>query len=206
MSVLRPLIIRTLTMIGVFFVVMLMLVLTLGLTGYSDRILKAVVGEQLRAERTSLAETIRDPDQLEKVLADRQTEFEAFYGLDKPWWVRLPGMVLRVMTLDLGEARNLRSFEGSNSRGRYCAGAAAQYHALTHHLTLDHRDDWLNLWRLHGDPSRHLAGSFHVGLCGCLLCHSHLVDRDFADSVAFRALARVAFGRHVQYTATDCSG
>ncbi|MEZ4680738.1 MAG: ABC transporter permease [Caldilineaceae bacterium] len=28
--------------------------------------------------------------------------------------VRLPGMVLRVMTLDLGEARNLRSFDGSN--------------------------------------------------------------------------------------------
>ena len=34
MSLLRPLAIRTLTMIGVFFVVMLMLVLTLGLTGY----------------------------------------------------------------------------------------------------------------------------------------------------------------------------
>ena len=114
MSLLRPLALRSLTMIGVFFVVMLMLVLTLGLTGYSDRILTAVVGEQLRAERTSLAETIRDPDQLEKVLKDREKEFAAFYGLDRPWWVRLPGMVLRVMTLDLGEARNLRSFEGSN--------------------------------------------------------------------------------------------
>jgi len=114
MSILRPLAIRTLTMIGVFFVVMLMLVLTLGLTGYSDRILNAIVGEQLRAERTALAETIRDPDELERVLAERRVEFEAFYGLDRPWWVRLPGMVMRVMTLDLGEARNLRSFEGSN--------------------------------------------------------------------------------------------
>ncbi|MEZ4864368.1 MAG: ABC transporter permease [Caldilineaceae bacterium] len=114
MSLLRPLLIRASTMIGVFFVVMLLLVLTLGLTGYSDRILNAVVSEQLRAERTSLAETIRDPDQLEKVLADRKKEFEAFYGLDRPWWVRLPGMVERVMLLDLGEARNLRSFEGSN--------------------------------------------------------------------------------------------
>lgn len=114
MSILRPLAIRTLTMIGVFFVVMLMLVLTLGLTGYSDRILNAVVGEQLRAERTALAETIRDPDELERVLEERRIEFEAFYGLDRPWWVRLPGMVLRVMTLDLGEARNLRSFDGSN--------------------------------------------------------------------------------------------
>lgn len=114
MSILRPLLLRTFTMIGVFFAVMLMLVLTLGLTGYSDRILAAVVGEQLRAERTALAETIRDPDQLERVLAERQVEFEAFYGLDRPWWVRLPGMVWRVMRLDLGEARTLRSFDGSN--------------------------------------------------------------------------------------------
>lgn len=114
MSLLRPLAIRAVTMIGVFFVVLLLLVLTLGLTGFSDRILNAVVGEQLRAERTSLAETIRDPEEIERVLSERKTELEAFYGLDTPWYLRLPGMVLRVMTLDLGEARNLRSFDGSN--------------------------------------------------------------------------------------------
>jgi peptide/nickel transport system permease protein len=114
MSLLRPLALRALTMIGVFFVVLMLLVLTLGLTGFSDRILSATVGEQLRAERTSLAETIRDPDELERVLAQRKTELEAFYGLDTPWYFRLPGIVLRVMTLDLGEARNLRSFDGSN--------------------------------------------------------------------------------------------
>lgn len=114
MSILRPLLIRALTMIGVFFVVLLLLVLTLGLTGFSDRILNAVVGEQLRAERTALAEKIRDPDALEKTLTERRKEFEAFYGLDTPWYLRLPGTVLRVLTLDLGEARNLRSFDGSN--------------------------------------------------------------------------------------------
>ncbi len=114
MSILRPLLIRALTMIGVFFVVLLLLVLTLGLTGFSDRILSAVVGEQLRAERTALAEKIRDPDALEKTLTERRKEFEAFYGLDTPWYLRLPGTVLRVLTLDLGEARNLRSFDGSN--------------------------------------------------------------------------------------------
>ncbi len=114
MSILRPLLIRALTMIGVFFVVLLLLVLTLGLTGFSDRILSAVVGEQLRAERTALAEKIRDPDALEKTLVERRKEFEAFYGLDTPWYLRLPGTVFRVLTLDLGEARNLRSFDGSN--------------------------------------------------------------------------------------------
>jgi peptide/nickel transport system permease protein len=114
MSLIRPLAIRALTMIGVFFVVMVLLVLTLGLTGFSDRILSAVVGEQIRAERTSLAEKITNPDELEKTLKARQAELEVFYGLNTPWYLRLPGTVLRVLTLNLGEARNLRSSDGSN--------------------------------------------------------------------------------------------
>ncbi len=114
MSLLRPLALRALTLVGVFFVVLLMLVLTLGLTGYSDRILSATVGEQIRAERSSLAQKIINPDELEKTLKDRQTELERFYGLDRPWYYRLPGTVGKVLTLDLGEARNLRSSDGSN--------------------------------------------------------------------------------------------
>ena len=101
-------------MVGVFFLVLLLLVLTLGLTGFSDRILSATIGEQLRTERTALAETIRDPDEMEKVLEKRREELEIFYGLHTPWYYRLPRTVLRVLTLDLGEARTLRSFEGSN--------------------------------------------------------------------------------------------
>jgi peptide/nickel transport system permease protein len=95
-------------------VVLFLLVITLGLTGYSDRILSATIGEQLRVERTALAETIRDPDELERVLEARRRELESFYGLDTPWYTRLPQTVVRVLTLDLGEARTLRSFEGSN--------------------------------------------------------------------------------------------
>ena len=114
MSLFRPLLLRSLTMVGVFFVVLLLLVLTLGLTGFSDRILAATIGEQLRAERTALAETIRDPDEMEKVLEKRREELEIFYGLRTPWYYRLPRTVLRVLTLDLGEARTLRSFDGSN--------------------------------------------------------------------------------------------
>lgn len=114
MSILRPLAARAITLAVVFFVVLFLLVVTLGLTGFSDRMLGAVVGEQLRAERTALAETIRDPDELERVLEARSAELNAFYGLDTPWYFRLPQTVLRVLTLDLGEARTLRSFKGSN--------------------------------------------------------------------------------------------
>jgi len=68
MSFLRPLITRALTMVGVLVVVQVLVVVTLGATGYSDRMLNAVIGEQIRALRPTLAETIRDPDQLELAL------------------------------------------------------------------------------------------------------------------------------------------
>lgn len=114
MSILRPLLTRALTLAGVFFAVLLLLIVTLGLTGFADRMLNAVVGEQLRAERTALAQTIRDPEQLEQVLEARQRELRTFYGLDRPWTARLPQTLLRVLTLDLGEARTLRNAKGSN--------------------------------------------------------------------------------------------
>ena len=114
MSRLRPLIVRILTMLAVLLVVQILVVVSLGATGYSDRMLQAVIGEQLRGIRTGLAETIRDPDELERTLDARRQELERAYGLDRPWFVRLPGMVMRVLTLDLGEARTLRSFTGSN--------------------------------------------------------------------------------------------
>lgn len=113
-SLLRPLLVRALSLFGVLLVVLVLLVISLGATGYSDRILVAQVGEELRALRTSLAETIRDPDAVEEALAARRQELESAYGLDRPWYERMPGMVVRVLTLDLGEARTLRSFEGSN--------------------------------------------------------------------------------------------
>lgn len=99
---------------GVLLAVLVLLVMSLGATGYSDRILTAIVGEEMRGLRTSLAETIRDPAELEAALAVRREELERAYGLDQPWYARLPGMVGRVLTFDLGEARTLRSTEGSN--------------------------------------------------------------------------------------------
>ena len=114
MSILRPLAIRALTLIGVLFAVLLLLVVTLGATGFSDRLLKAQVGEEIRGLRTGLAQTIRDPQELERTLAARRVELERFYDLDKSWVQRLPDTVFRVMTLDLGDARTIKSFDGSS--------------------------------------------------------------------------------------------
>jgi peptide/nickel transport system permease protein len=105
--------VRGVTLIGVLLVVLVLLVVVLGATGFSDRMLTAIVSEDMRGLRQDLAQSIRDPDRLEETLALRRQDLETFYGLDRPWYNRLPGMVLRVITLDLGEARTLRSFEGS---------------------------------------------------------------------------------------------
>lgn len=114
MQSLRPLVARGLLLFGVLVSVQVLVVISLGATGYSDRMLQAVIGEQLRGIRPALAETIRDPDQLEEALRAQRQELEQAYGLDRPWFYRMPGMVMRVFTLDLGEAHTLRSFTGSN--------------------------------------------------------------------------------------------
>ena len=113
MALARTLGIRALSLLGVLLAVLVLLVVTLGATGFSDRMLEAVVNEEVRGLRTTLAQSIRDPDELERTIAARRGELEAFYGLDRPWYHRLPATVWRVLTLDLGSARTLRSFSGS---------------------------------------------------------------------------------------------
>lgn len=104
---------RALSLFGVLIVVLFMLVVALGATGFSDRILGAIVNEEMRGIREGLAQTIRNPDELEQVLNTQREEREKLYGLDKKWHQRLPDMLWRLMVLDLGEARTLRSFDGS---------------------------------------------------------------------------------------------
>lgn len=115
MNVVRPLAIRALTLFGVLVAVLALLVISLGATGFSDRLLDAQVNEELRGYRQSLALTVKDPAQLEQAVADRKVELERFYGLDDPWWKRLPPEVFRVLRLDLGDARSLRTASGSNN-------------------------------------------------------------------------------------------
>ena len=109
----RALAVRAATLIGVLLAVLVLLVVVLGATGFSDRILEAVLDEQIRGIRTGLSQTIRDPDELERTLTAQREQLEEFYGIHTPWYSRLPDTVFRVLTLDLGEARTLRSFDGS---------------------------------------------------------------------------------------------
>ncbi|HEX77516.1 MAG TPA: ABC transporter permease [Dehalococcoidia bacterium] len=114
MSLATTLALRGFTLFCVLLVVLLLVVITLGATGFSDRMLQATISEEMRGLRQSLAQTIRDPDQLEQVLHSRHQQLIDYYHLDKPWYFRLPNTVSQVLTLDLGEARTMRSFKGSS--------------------------------------------------------------------------------------------
>ena len=113
-SLLRPILVRAASLGVVLVIVLFLLVLTLGATGYSERIMSAQVNEELRALRTSLSRTITDPEAVEAALDAREAELNASYGLDREWYERLPGVVGQVLTFDLGEARSIRSSDGSN--------------------------------------------------------------------------------------------
>src|SRR4051812_40540446 len=98
-SILRPLVIRAVTLFAVLIAVLVLLVVSLGATGFSDNLLKAQVNEELRGFRIAQSQTIKNPDELEKAVADRKVELDRFYELDKPWWNRLPPQVWRVLKL-----------------------------------------------------------------------------------------------------------
>lgn len=110
----RKFVYRAAGMAITFFVFLALLGVLLGATGFSDKILTGVINEELRGVRQALSQTIRDPEELERVLRIKQEELESLHGLDKPWVVRIPKTMSRVITLDLGEAKTLRSFSGSN--------------------------------------------------------------------------------------------
>jgi peptide/nickel transport system permease protein len=116
-SLLRPILVRAASLGAVLVIVLFLLVTLLGATGYSDDILEAQIGEEIRVLRTGLSETVTDPDAVEGIIATRRAELEESYGLDEPWWVRLPAVVGSVLVFDLGEARSIRAADGSNDVG-----------------------------------------------------------------------------------------
>ena len=65
MALARTLGLRAATLLGVLLTVLVLLVVMLGSTGFSDRILTAVINEEIRGLRTAQATQSRDPDALE---------------------------------------------------------------------------------------------------------------------------------------------
>jgi peptide/nickel transport system permease protein len=113
----RLLALRALSLFGVLLAVLLLLVVVLGATGFSDDNLRALVGEEVRAYRQNQVQRARSPAELEASVEEYRVILENSYGLNQPWYTRLPSTVWRVLRLDLGESRSMRTAEGSRDVG-----------------------------------------------------------------------------------------
>ncbi len=109
----RNLLIRGLSLLMVVIITLLLMNVVLGATGYSDRMLNALITDQVRIYRQGLAQTIQDPAELQRIVEDYREILIESYGLNKPWPLRLPQMIWRVLTFDLGNAKNAQTFKGS---------------------------------------------------------------------------------------------
>lgn len=105
---------KVVSLIIAFIIFLVLLQVVLGATGFSDKILESLVNEEVRQTRQALAQTIRDPDELEGAIRAVEEDLRSLHGIDRPWYTRLPESTIRVLTFDLGEARTLRSFSGSS--------------------------------------------------------------------------------------------
>ncbi|RLF99517.1 MAG: ABC transporter permease [Thaumarchaeota archaeon] len=113
MGVLKAILVRGISLACVVLTVLFLLVIVLGLTGVSDRILTSMAEQTLLEIQKSLMMKIHDPEALEEAMKVQRKLIYASYGLDKPWYLRIPEMVWRVAIFDLGRTRMIRGFTGS---------------------------------------------------------------------------------------------
>ncbi|MCS6783881.1 MAG: ABC transporter permease [Candidatus Caldarchaeum sp.] len=109
----RTLAFKAITLGLVLVAVLLLTSAILGVTGVSDKILMSIVNEEVRGFRQSVSRTITDPDALNRAVKEYEEQLIRSYGLDRPWYLRLGDMVVRIIFLDLGNAKNIQSFAGS---------------------------------------------------------------------------------------------
>lgn len=109
----RSLLMKALSLLMVVIITLLLMNVILGATGYSDRMLGALVNDQVRIYRQGLLATITNQEEITRIVAEYEATLRTAYGLDKPWIMRLPQMIWRVLTFDLGEAKTSQTFTGS---------------------------------------------------------------------------------------------
>jgi peptide/nickel transport system permease protein len=113
MKIGRTLLMKAISLLMVVVITLLLMNVILGATGFSDRMLGALINEQVRNYRQGLLGTITNPDEVDRIVSEFEQTLISAYGLDQPWPTRLPQMIWRVMTFDLGESKTAQTFTGS---------------------------------------------------------------------------------------------
>jgi peptide/nickel transport system permease protein len=113
-SLIKTLIMKAISLVVVLIGVLVLLAVIMGATGLSDKMLKSILIEEVQEYRQMLIKWGVDLEAIEKAVEEyNKTRAEAL-GLDKPWYVRLPQLIYRLLVLDLGYSRTLQSSWGSN--------------------------------------------------------------------------------------------
>ena len=113
-SLAKTLIVKAVTLIIVLIGVLFLLAIIMGATGLSDKVLNSTLTAEVQEYKQQLSRQIKDPTVLERAVEEYKKERAAALGLDKPWYVRLPQLIYRLLFLDLGYSRTLQSSWGSN--------------------------------------------------------------------------------------------
>jgi ABC-type dipeptide/oligopeptide/nickel transport systems, permease components len=105
---------KVVSLVVVLIGVLVLLAVIMGATGLSDRMLKSILIEEVQEYRQMLIQRGVDLEAIEKAVEEYNKARAEALGLDKPWYVRLPQLIYRLLVLDLGHSRTLQSSWGSN--------------------------------------------------------------------------------------------
>jgi len=113
-GVARTLAVRAIMLLIVLYGVLLLTSTIIGASGLSDTVLEAIVKEKVRAFKQAISARITNETAIQQAVKKYEESLAISYGLDKPWYVRIPRMIYNIMVLDLGTSRAVQSFSGSN--------------------------------------------------------------------------------------------
>jgi peptide/nickel transport system permease protein len=105
---------KVISLVIVLIGVLVLLAVIMGATGLSDRMLKSILIAEVQEYRQMLIQRGVDLEAIEKAVEEYNKTMAEALGLDKPWYVRLPQLIYRLLVLDLGYSRTLQSSWGSN--------------------------------------------------------------------------------------------
>jgi hypothetical protein len=124
-SLTKTLIIKAVSLVVVLIGVLVLLAVIMGATGLSDKMLKSMLTAEVQEYKQMLIRQGKDPEAIQKAIEEyNKTRAEAL-GIDKPWYVRLPQLIYRLLALDLGNSRTLQSSWGSNKISDLILGQVA---------------------------------------------------------------------------------
>jgi len=113
-SLTKTLIIKAASLVVVLIGVLVLLAVIMGATGLSDKMLRSILIAEVQEYKQMLIKRGIDLEAIQKAVEEyNKTRAEAL-GIDKPWYVRLPQLIYRLLALDLGNSRTLQSSWGSN--------------------------------------------------------------------------------------------